>query len=58
MDRKVTKTNDRDKAFKRRYTRDELLEMWGFCQHDFQRFLDLMEWLEALPDRRISGGGK
>lgn len=34
---------------RRWYTRGELEDLWDFCQHDFERFLDLLYWLEDLP---------
>ena len=36
-------------AIQRRYTPDDLRSLWDFCQHDFERFLELLVWLETLP---------
>lgn len=33
----------------RDYTRQELRDCWDFSRHDFENFLDLMEWLTDLP---------
>lgn len=31
------------------YTTEDLRALWEFCQHDFERLLGLLEWLETLP---------
>jgi hypothetical protein len=41
-------------AIQRSYNLDDLRELWSFCQHDFERFLALIMWLETLPDRRAA----
>lgn len=30
------------------YTFQQLRDIWDFCQHDFDRFISLLEWLEDL----------
>jgi hypothetical protein len=33
-----------------RYSPDDLRAIWVFVQHDFERFLELLAWLETLAD--------
>lgn len=35
-------------VLQRRYMPDQLREIWDFCQHDFERFIGLLEWLDTL----------
>lgn len=35
------------------YTSDQLRDVWAFCQHDFDRFIELLEWLDKLRRHSI-----
>lgn len=33
-----------------KYTADDLRACWSFVRQDFERFLDLIAWLDSLPE--------
>lgn len=35
-------------ALQRKYSPSQLADIFAFCQHDFERFLELLVWLEEL----------
>jgi hypothetical protein len=39
-------------ALQRQYSPDDLRTIWGFSQQDFDRFLEILLWLESLPGKR------
>ena len=36
------------------YTARDLRVCWEFCQHDFERFLELLFWMESLDAKERS----
>ncbi len=36
------------KAIQRAWTPEELRVLWTFCQHDFERFLKLLVFIDGL----------
>lgn len=38
------------KPLQRRYSPDDLHAMWSFCRHDFTGLVELMVWLDGLPE--------
>lgn len=37
-------------VLKHRYTLEDLQAIWDFVKHDFDSFLELLSWLETLPN--------
>jgi len=35
-------------CFKREWRPDDIRDMWDFAQHDFERFLKLLMWMDDL----------
>jgi hypothetical protein len=49
---KSTKTTSDGSAIQRQYSIEDLRVLWDYCQHDFDRLVSLILWLETLPEKR------
>ena len=38
-------------VIQRRYSVDELRDLWRFCSRDFERFLALLVWIDGLEGK-------
>ena len=53
--RKAPPVNRESHPLRRIYTPQQLRDLWDFCQHDFDRLIELLLWLDELdePNARL-----